>query len=182
MNILLKILPVILISIIFYLLIYSLYPKFQETIALVKKLNELQNKQKELNTIEKLIQNLNQNANLQQLLNQKDVLNVWLPEEAKIEELIYTLNIFYQNLGLVFSGANFDMPKDPKSFNPNLSPLKVINFTVPVKLTYDKISSSIDFFEKNTRLMQIKKVFLSAGGDASFQVESYYLPKSLDEK
>jgi CHASE3 domain sensor protein len=67
MSIFLKLLPIILISIIFYLLIYNLYPKYQELISLTKKLNELQNKEKELNALGKINSNLSQNPNIQQL-------------------------------------------------------------------------------------------------------------------
>lgn len=182
MNILIKILPVILISIVFYLLIYNLYPKYQETITLVKKLNELQNKEKEIKALERLIQNLNQNVNLQQLLKQKEVLNVWLPDQPKIEEIIYSLSSSYQALGLNFEGTDFEILKEPKSFNPNILPIKVINFKLKAQLTPDKINSFLDFLEKNTRLMKIKKVFLSPSEDPEIEVESYYLPRELNEK
>lgn len=182
MNLLIKILPVILISIIFYILVYNLYPKYQETIALVKKLNELQNKEKEIQALERLIQGLNQNVNLQQLVSQKEILNVWLPDQPKIEEIIYSLSNSYQALGLNFEGTDFTFLKEPQSFNTNMLPIKVINFKFKAQLTSDKINGFFDFLEKNTRLMRIKKVFLSPSEASEIEVESYYLPKQIDEK
>lgn len=179
MNILIKILPVILISIIFYLLVYNLYPKYQETITLVKKLNELQNKEKEIKALEKSIQDLNQNINLKQLINQRDVLNIWLPEQPKIEDIIYSLNFIYQTLGFNFNGTDFVISKEPKSFNSNFLPLGVINFKLSIKISSDKINTFLDLLEKNTRLMKIKRIFLSPTETSEVEVETYYLPKSF---
>lgn len=177
MNILFKILPVILISLVFYLLIYNLYPKYQETLSLVKKLNELKNKEKEINALEKLIKVLNQNANLQQILSQKETLNIWLPAEPKIEEIIFSLNGLYQSLNLNFPGTDFSFEEKPKSFHKDILPVKIINFQLLVNLNPNQITPFIDGIEKNTRLMRIKKIILKSTEKAAIDVESYYLPK-----
>ncbi len=177
MRIFLKIIPVILISIIFYILIYNLYPKYNETIGLVKRLNELKNKEQEIKSLEKLVKTLSSNANIQQLLSQKETLNIWLPRKPKIEELIYSLSGLYQSLGLDFTGTNFSLEQQPKSFNPNILPVGIINFQLSVNLSSEKIVPFIDGLEKNTRLMKIKKVFLNSEGKSMFDVESYYLPE-----
>jgi len=175
MNILIKLLPIILISIIFYLLISNLYPYYQQTIDLAKKLNELQNKEKEIDTLEKLKNSLAQNPNVQQLLANKEILNLWLPDQPKIEELIAFLNGIYQANNFVFEGTEFEILKEPKVLNPNVLPLKVINFNLQAKLDNNNLMSFIDGLEKNVRIMVIKKAKLSATEGSSFEVESYFI-------
>lgn len=171
-----KILPVLLISIIFYIIFYDIYPKFKETLELVKKFNELTNKKNEIESLENLISSLQQNSYIQQLLSQKNVLNIWLPSESKIEEIIYGLNIFYQSLGLSFKGVDFNVIEEPKIFNDNLLPVNVVNLKISLPLQESQILSFIDYFEKNARLMSIKKAFFSVNENDSFDVEVYYLP------
>ncbi len=175
MNILVKLLPVILISIIFYILVYKIYPSYQETIELVKKLNELNNKEKELKLTEKLIQSLEQNANIQQLIANKETLNLWLPSEPKIEELIYSLNGIYKSLGYNFEGAEITIKEEKESFQKNILPIGVIDLKFSVNLSPQSLIEFINNIEKNVRLMKIKKAVLSPKG-SSFDVESYYLP------
>jgi len=175
MSILTKLLPVILISIIFYLLIYNLYPRYQQTIDLVKKLNELKNKEKEINTLEKLRNSLAQNPNVQQLLANKEILNFWIPDKPRIEDLIASLNGVYQANNLVFKGTKFQVIDEPKVFNPNVLPLRVINFTLQAKLDNSNLLNFIDGLERNVRIMVIKKAKLSAVGDSEFEVESYFI-------
>ena len=176
MNIIIKLLPIILISLIFYVLTNNLYPKYQETIGLVKKLNELKNKEKDLKDLENLIQSLNQNPNIQQLISQKDSLNIWLPKDPKIEEIINSLNALHQSLGIIFKGVDLTISNETKSFNENILPFKVINFRISTNLSEDKIIPFVEFLEKNARLMLIKKAVFYDSGLADLNVESYYLP------
>lgn len=175
MNILLKLLPIILISIIFYLLIYNLYPKYQQTIDLVKKLNELKNKESEINALEKLNSSLNQNPNIRQLLNNKEVLNFWIPEKPNIEELVASLNSIYQANNIIFKGTEFQILEEPRILNPNILPLKVINFNLRAKLDNSNLMNFLKGIEQNVRLMVIKKAKLSATDDSELTVESYFL-------
>jgi len=175
MNILIRLLPIILISIIFYFLIYNLYPRYQQTIDLVQKLNELQNKEKAIDALEKLRNSLAQNPNVQQLLANKEILNLWLPDQPKIEELIASLNGIYQANNLVFKGTQFEILKEPKVLNPNVLPLKVINFSLQAKLDNYNLMNFLNSLEKNVRIMVIKKAKLSATEGSSFEVESYFI-------
>lgn len=174
MNIFLRLLPIILISIIFYLLIYTLYPQYQKTLSLVKKLNELQNKEKDLAALEKLVTALSQNANIQQLIANQEALNLWLPQQPKIEEILASLNGIYQTNNLIFKGADISISETAKQYNPNVLPVKVINLSFSAKLTPDNLMSFIEGIEKNVRLMQIKQANLSPES-SEFKVESYYL-------
>ncbi|GIW67147.1 MAG: hypothetical protein KatS3mg096_015 [Candidatus Parcubacteria bacterium] len=174
MNIFLKLLPIILISIIFYLLIYTLYPQYQKTLSLTKKLNELQNKEKELIALEKLITALSQNANIQQLIANQETLNLWLPQQPKIEEILASLNGIYQTNNLIFRGANINIAEEPKQMNPDVLPVRVINISFSAPLNSGNLISFIEGIEKNVRLMQIKQASLSPES-SEFKVESYYL-------
>lgn len=176
MSILTKLLPVILISIIFYLLFYNLYPKYQETLRLVQKLNELKNKEKEINAMEKLIQTFSQNPNIQQLLANREVLSLWLPTEPKIEELIFSLNGIYNLIGQVFKGTDFNVSQEPKTLNQNVLPIKIINFRIQANLKNENFRTFIDAIEKNVRIMVIKKANLLPDKESSFEVESYFMP------
>jgi len=176
MNIFFKILPIILISAIFYLLLYDLYPKYQELIILTKKLNELQNKEKEINALEKLIQTFSQNANIQQLNNNKDILSLWLPQEPKIENILASLIGIYTVNNLVFKGTDFTISEESKVYNQNVLPIKIISYNLSAELDNNNLINFIETIEKNTRLMTIKKAKISPPGTASnFVVESYFL-------
>ncbi len=176
MSLLTKLLPVILISIIFYLLFYNLYPQYQEILRLVQKLNELRNKEKEIKAMEKLIQNFSQNANIQQLLANKETLNLWLPTEPKIEELIFSLNSIYNLVGLTFEGTDFGISDEPKTLNQHVLPVKIINFKLEADLKQENLRNFIEALEKNVRLMVIKKASLSPEKESFFEVESYFMP------
>jgi hypothetical protein len=175
MNIIIKLLPIILIFVIFYLLIYNLYPQYKELINLAKKLNELQNKEKEINALEKLIQSFSQNPNIQQLITNKETLNLWLPQKPEIESILAYLVGIYQINNLTFKGTDFKLIEESKIYNSNVLPLKIISYNLEAKLDNTNLISFIDALEKNTRLMVIKKADLDSKGEARFEVESYYL-------
>jgi Tfp pilus assembly protein PilO len=181
MSIFFKLLPIILLSLIFYILVYNLYPKYQELISLAKKLNELRNKEKELNALLKLIQALSQNPNIQQLISNKEVLNLWLPQEPKIEEILAFLVSIYQMNNLVFKGTNLSLPKEPKSYNPNVLPVKVINFSLEAELDNSNLLSFIEALEKSSRLMVIKKAGISSDKKSQIEVETYYLSEKSEK-
>jgi hypothetical protein len=175
MSVILKLLPVILLSIIFYLLIYDLYPKYQELINLTKKLNELKNKEKEINALLKLIQSISQNANIQQLISNRETLDLWLPQEPRIENILASLVGIYSLNNLVFKGTDFNILEEPKFYNQNVLPVKVINFSLKAQLDNSNMISFIEALEKNVRLMTIKKAKISPNEASDFVVENYYL-------
>jgi Tfp pilus assembly protein PilO len=178
MSIFLRLLPIILISVIFYILIYNLYPKYQELISLTKKLNELQNKEKELNALLKLIQALSQNPNIQQLAANREVLDLWLPQEPKAEEILAFLVSIYQTNNLVFKGTNLSITEESKVYNANVLPVKVINFSLEAELDNSNMISFIESLEKSARLMVIKKAQISSDKKdkkSQIEVEAYYL-------
>jgi hypothetical protein len=175
MNFLIRILPIVLIIFVFYFLIYDLYPRYQEVIDLSKKLNALKNKEKEIAKLEELRDSLSKNTNLKFFIDQKDILNLWIPEEPKTEELIASLNGIYQINGLIYKGTNFNIAKAAKQINPNVLPLGTINFGLQVKLSNANFINFISAIERNSRLMIIKKANLSQGGDTQIEVESYFL-------
>jgi len=173
MSIIFKLLPIILVSFIFYLLIYDIYPKYQELLNLTKQLNELKNKEKEIDNLQKLIKILSQNSNIRQLLDNKEVLDLWLPQEPKIENILASLFSIYQVNNLVFRGTRLDVLEEPRVYNSNILPVKVINFKLEIKGD-SALMNFIVAIEQNVRLMQIKKAKLSSE-ESNFEVESYYL-------
>jgi hypothetical protein len=175
MSLLFKILPAILLIVIFYYLVYNLYPKYQELISLSKKINEMQNELKELESIELAIQSMAQNANIQQLINNKEVLDLWLPQEPKLEELLASVVGIYGTTNIVFKGTDFEILNETKSYNPNILPLKVIKFKLTANLTTANLLSFLEGLEKNVRLMVIKRAEINRGEPSNFEVESYYL-------
>jgi hypothetical protein len=178
MNIFIKLLPIILVSIIFYLLLYNIYPKYKELISLAKKFNELKNKEKEMNALEKLTQALSQKPNIQQLINNKEILDLWLPQEPKIEDILASLVGIYSANNIVFKGTDFNIDKQPKIYNQNVLPVKVISFNLSAELGSNNLMNFINAIEQNIRLMNIKKAKISSSGPSDFTVESY----SLSEK
>ena len=178
MSIFLRLLPIFLISIIFYLLIYNIYPQYQKTLSLAQKLSELKSRQQNVDALEKLITALNQNANIQQLVSKQDVLNLWLPQEPKIEEILASLYGIYQTNNLIFQGADINIVEKPEELNPNVLPVQVININLSAELTPDNLIKFIEGIEKNVRLMSIKQADLSAE-KSQFKVESYYLSSQL---
>jgi Tfp pilus assembly protein PilO len=177
MSIFLKLLPIILLITIFYLLIYNLYPGYQELISLTKKLNELQNKEKEINTLLKLVQSLSQNPNVQQLIANKEVLDLWLPQEPKTEEILAFLVSIYQTNNLIFKGTDLSFTKEAKVYNANVLPVKVINFSIDAELDNSNMLSFIEALEGSARLMVIKKARISSDKKSQIEVETYYFSK-----
>jgi hypothetical protein len=153
----------------------SLYPKYQELINLTKKLNELQNKEREINALLKLIQAISQNPNIQQLISNREILDLWLPQEPKIEDILASLFGIYSLNNLVFKGTDFNILEEPKVYNQNVLPVKVINFSLEAGLNNSNMISFIESLEKNVRLMTIKKAKISSTEASDFEVESYYL-------
>jgi hypothetical protein len=174
MSVIIKLLPIILISIVFYLLIYNLYPKYQELIDLTKKLNELQNKEKEVDYLYQLIQSFSQNPNIQQLSANRAALDLWLPQEPKIEDIFASLVGIYQINNLVLKGAKIDIASQPKVYNQNILSVKVIHLSFEAPLDNTSLLSFVEALEKNARLMIIKKAKISSSM-SQFEVESYYL-------
>lgn len=176
MSILTKILPIILISIIFYILLNNIYPKYQDVLDLTKKLSALNNKQKQISDLKSSIQSLSKISQFQQLLSQKETLNVWLPVKPQVEEIIYNLSNLYNFFKLEFQGTDFEIStKEKKSDEFVLSP-GTINFRLSVNLPFEKLLIFIDYLEKNVRLMSIKKATIYSDKPAILLVESYYLP------
>jgi hypothetical protein len=178
MSLFIKLLPVVFLSIILSILFNNLYPKYKLLIEATKNLNEATNKKVELSNIEKLIQAISQNANIQQLVNNKEVLDLWLPQEPKTEDILLSLIGIYQSQGFIFSGVNFNFG-EIKNYNPNVLPVRTINFELSLQFNKDNykndLSNFISSLEQNTRLMNIKQVSLTPDGKAKFVVESYYL-------
>lgn len=175
MSIIFKLLPIILVSIIFYLLMNDLYPKYQELINLTKNLNELQNKEKKINELERLIRAFSENPNIQQLVTNREVLDLWLPLEPKIEYILAFLAGIYQINNLTFQGTEFNIVNEPKVYNQNILPVRIIEFSLQAELNKDNLISFIDNIEKSSRLMVIKQAKIFPDDKSSFLVESYYL-------
>jgi hypothetical protein len=174
MNILIRLLPIILIIVVFYLLFYNIYPLYQQTINLAQQLNQLQNKEKEIDSLEKLKNSLIQNPNIKQLLANKETLNLWIPETPKIEELVFYLNGIYQENNLVFKGAEFKISEQPKVVNQSVLPLQVINFSLNAKLTNDNLINFLNGLERSVRIMVVKRAKLTRD-ESQLEVESYFI-------
>ncbi len=181
MNILTKILPIILISIVFYLFIYNVYPKYQDVLSAVKKINELKNQEKEIDLNIKLIQSLNQNQNIQQLLNNKTLLNAWLPLRPNIEEIIYFIAFNFQNLGLNLGSIDFKIEEENLKFNENVLPVGVLVISLNGNFA-DRANEVIKLIESSARILKIKSVKLNKAGKADIEVESYYLLKNFEKQ
>lgn len=173
MNFLIKILPVILISIIFYLLFYNLYPGYQRVISSAQKLNELKNKEEEITSFENLIKNLEANANVRQLLQNREVLNSWLPPEPKIEEIIYSLGGVFSFSNLKIDSLNFQTKE--VTTTPEILPLGIIAFDLSFKGDEPSLMQILDGIEKNVRLMRVKKIEATKEKNFKIEVESYFM-------
>lgn len=180
MSILIKIIPVILISIIFYLLIYDVYPKYQDVLSVVKKINELKNQEKEVDLNIKLVQSLNQNQNIQELLKNRNLLNSWLPLRPNVEEIIYFIALNFQNLGLNLENINFGVKEESLSLNENVLPLGVVVVSISGNFA-DRVNEILKLFESSTRILKVKKVTLNKSGKVNIEVEGYYISRTSKE-
>ena len=175
MTFIIRVLPIILISIIFYLLFYEVYPSYQETINLTKKIKEIEAKENQLRAIIELLATLKQNANIKNLMALKNNLDSWIPSNYNIDELISSLYGIYNTHGLAFKGTDFRILDEEKVYNPSVLPLKVITFNLTADLNPNNIMSFINAIEKNVRIMVIKKAKIIANQPSEFYVESYYI-------
>ena len=173
-DIIYKILPIILISVIFYILVYKIYPRYQELIDLTKRFNELKNKEDQINELEKLIKALSQNSNIQVLIKNKEILEIWVPTKPNIDNLLASLLGIFQMNNLIFKGTDFQFIEEPKIYNANVLPVRVINFELAVDINNDNLMNFINAIEQNSRLMTIKKAKISSSEESIFVVESYY--------
>ena len=176
MNIFFKILPVILISMVFYILIYNLYPEYQEVLQTIKKLNELKNKEIEINNVQELIKKLTDNENIKSLLQSSSNLDLLLPQDPKVEYLTAFLFNLYSSNELIFKGMNFGISKEAKYFNNNVLPVSTINFEISVEKPYSELSKITSAIENNVRLMRIKRAFIEPE-KFGLLIETYYFPK-----
>jgi hypothetical protein len=175
MNVLIKLLPVILISIIFYLFIYNIYPLFKDIIALEKKFNQLRDREKEIESLENFVKELEKNQNIKSLLDIKDNLDEWLPKDPKTDHLIYTFFNIYKETGLGSENLNFQVSNQDISFNRNVLPVKPISMFFNFD-SIDKAFRFIKIIENNVRIMLVKDISLSKNGEARLSVETYYMP------
>jgi Tfp pilus assembly protein PilO len=175
MSLILRLLPIVLISFIFYFLAYNLYPSYQELISLAKEENSLKNKKAELESLIGIKNSLSQGVDIKQFLSKREVINLWIPTEPKIEELIAFLTGIYQAHGLVFKGTQFAVAKNSKSLNPNILPIGVVSFNLQTKLNYSDLVNFIKDIENSARIISIKKASLVDTGEASMVVESYFV-------
>lgn len=174
MNILIKLLPIILLLTIFYLFFTDLYPKYQEILASVQKLNELKNKEKEISSTEELIKSLENNELIKVFSEKRELLDVWLPQEPKREELLIYLGTLYNAFSLPSQlPAIADGPE--KRFYQEILPIKTLTFNLnfPTLNNYELFVGNL---EKNVRLMRVKKMNLNPKG-VDLVVETYYLQK-----
>lgn len=173
MRIIFKLIPVILISVILYLFVYDLYPKYQELLASAQKLNELKNREEEINALENLIKSLENNANIQQILLNRERINYWLPVKPEAENIVFTLYNLYTSLGLDFPGTDFQLSEEETFLIPQLLPVRTINFNLKIKPS----NNFLDFIkgiEDSVRVMVIKKAVIKPE-ESNFEIESYYL-------
>jgi len=174
MNILIKLLPIILISTIFYLLIYNVYPLFKEIIALEKKLNQLRDREKEINALEKFVNQLEANENIKSLLAIKDNLDEWLPKDPKTDHLIYTFYNIFKETGLGSENLNFQVGSEDIYFHKNVLPVRNISMSFNFN-SLDKAIRFIKIIENNVRIMSVKEVSFSKNGESQLVVEAYHL-------
>lgn len=173
MNILIKLIPIILLSIILYIFVYNIYPQYGNLLASVKKLNQLKNQEEEIKNLKNLIGNLENNANIKTILANKEIVNTWLPIKPEIENILLTLNNLYSSLGLKFLGTDFSLSEQPTVVVSQVIPVKTINFNLKIESSKDFLKF-IDSLEKNVRLMKIKRVQVTPE-ETNLEVETYYL-------
>jgi hypothetical protein len=182
MNIFAKLLPIILLSFIFYILIYNIYPKYQETISLVKQINELKNKIKKIESIEKFLQSLNQNNYLQEIYKQKNLLDLWLPTKLQFDSIVASLvGIFQANL-FPLKSFQIEIQPDPFYYNNSVLPVKKVNIKFTTQINNQNLMNFLNSFEQNMRLMSFKKVKISSSESSEFIVETYYLSTELNSQ
>jgi hypothetical protein len=92
-----------------------------------------------------------------------------------MEEILAFLVSIYQANNLVFKGTNLDIAEEPKVYDPNVLPVKIINFSLEAELDNSNMLSFIEALEKSVRLMTIKKVKISSDKKSQIEVETYYL-------
>jgi hypothetical protein len=182
MSILPKLIPIILLSIIFYLFIYDLYPKYQEILKTAQRLNELKNQEKELDLNLQLVQNIKQNPNIQELLKNKNLLNAWLPLKPNVEEALYFFYLSFQKLGFnLLDSININISESALSLNANVLPVSSIQISLSGSFG-NQIKEVIKLIESSTRILKIKKLNVNKDGKVNMEVEGYYLSTVVQER
>ncbi|MCS7200891.1 MAG: hypothetical protein NZ822_01945 [Patescibacteria group bacterium] len=173
MTIIIRLLPIILLCIIFYIFFTDLYPKYQEILKSVQKLNELRIKEREISSTENLIKSLENNQLIASFSKRKDLLNIWLPTQPNQEELLIYLTGLYNAFSLP---ANLPVINEggEKRFYQEVLPIKILNFGLkyPSSNNYQLF---VDTLEKNVRLTRIKDLRLTPK-EVELGVETYYFP------
>jgi hypothetical protein len=182
MRIFINLLPIILISLIAYVFVKNLIPEYQRTISLAQEINKLNNREKDLKELERIINELSKDKNIAKLIERKETLEVWLPREPQITEIIAYFVNTYRTLGIgEFPGTNFNISKEEKYFvSPFVLPISFITFSLSFdNLDMNKIQEFISYIDKSSRIMKIKKADFSIDEKgnikSNFIVETYYL-------
>jgi len=182
MRIFINLLPIILISLITYFFVKNLVPEYKKTIFLAQEINKLNNRGKDLKEIEKIINELSKDKNISKLIERKETLDLWLPREPRVAEIIAYLVNTYRILGLgELSGTNFNISKEEKYLiSPFVLPVSFISFDLSFNnIDMSKIQEFISYIDKSSRIMEIKKANFTIDEKnnikANFTVEAYYL-------
>ncbi|GEM_PF-1429441 len=183
MRIFINLLPIILISLIAYFFIKDLVPEYQRTIFLAQEINKLNNKEKDLKELERIINELSKDKNIAKLIERKETLDLWLPREPRITEIIAYFVNTYRVLGLgEFPGTNFSLSKEEEKYlvSPFVLPVSFVTFNLSFdNIDIKKIQEFINYIDKSSRIMRIKKANfnLDEKGNiqSNFTVEAYYL-------
>jgi len=182
MRIFINLIPIILLSIIAYFFFYDLLPAYRETISLAKEINKLNNREKELNELQRIVEELNREPKISQLLNYKQTLEIWLPREPKTEEILAYLVNTYRLLNLGdFPGTSFNESQtEHYLISPYLLPVGKITFRLDFKnIELTKLQEVVSLLEKSGRFLKINKANLDLTDrgliNSSLEVEGYYL-------
>ncbi|BCX15579.1 MAG: hypothetical protein KatS3mg097_471 [Candidatus Parcubacteria bacterium] len=177
MGLIFKLLPILLIVAVLYVLMYNLIPTFKTTINLANELKKLEAEKKSLKVAEEFVNSLSakipiQSTNIQEF--QKSLLK-FLPADPLEEELIYQLYVYHKDFGYKFSGLSIGKGGE-KSLNDQILPVKTLTFSLSLKDDLDKIVKFISTLEENVRILSIKNFNVDRNGNASFNVEAYFMP------
>lgn len=189
MRIFINLIPVILISLIAYFFINDLVPQYRRTISLAQEINKLNNRERDLKELERIINELSRDKNIAKLIERKETLDLWLPREPKIIEIIaYFVNTYrILNLG-EFPGTNFSISKEENYLiSPFVLPISSVTFNLSFdNIEMKKIQEFISYIDNSSRIMKIKKADLSVDEKgnikSNFTIEAYYLILMPTEK
>lgn len=167
-----------------YLFFYQIVPLYRETLSLAREVSVKKLQREKIQSLQLSLENLAQDPIFQEFLKNKEKFNLYLPREAKIENIIFDLFNHYQTLNLAtFPGFSYRIKEADLDLRVDLpTEIKAVEFSFKDQMNYPALVSLIKLLEANIRLFSLKTLKVNKNErrqtlDVDFTWETFYLEK-----